>query len=126
MHTRKQDLSDIKVLTDRRSFLDIQSNGKKWVSHGLIVQIKENDLGIKRVGFTVSKKVDKSAVKRNRIKRRLRSVAADILSVHAKESCDYILVGKKASATRPYDSMINDLKWCLKKTGYYHKTERDL
>ncbi len=126
MHTRKQDLSDIKVLTDRRSFLDIQSNGKKWVSHGLIVQIKENDLGIKRVGFTVSKKVDKSAVKRNRIKRRLRAVAADILSVHAKESCDYILVGKKASATRPYDSMINDLKWCLKKTGYYHKTERDL
>lgn len=126
MHTRKQDLSDIKVLTDRRSFLDIQSNGKKWVSHGLIVQIKENDLGIKRVGFTVSKKVDKSAVKRNRIKRRLRAVAADILSVHAKESCDYILVGKKASATRPYESMINDLKWCLKKTGYYHKTERDL
>ena len=126
MHTRKQDLSDIKVLTDRRSFLDIQSNGKKWVSHGLIVQIKENDLGIKRVGFTVSKKVDKSAVKRNRIKRRLRAVAADILSVHAKESCDYILVGKKASATRPYDSMINDLKWCLKKTGYYHKTERDI
>lgn len=125
MHTRKQDLSDIKMLTDRRSFLDIQSNGKKWVSHGLIVQIKENDLGIKRVGFTVSKKVDKSAVKRNRIKRRLRAVAADILSVHAQESCDYILVGKKASATRPYDSMINDLKWCLKKTGYYHKTERD-
>lgn len=125
MHTRKQDLSDIRVLTDRRSFLDIQSKGKKWVSHGLIVQIKENDLGVKRVGFTVSKRVDKSAVKRNRIKRRLRAVAADILSVYAQESCDYILVGKKASATRPYDAMVNDLKWCLKKTGYYHKTERD-
>ena len=125
MHTRKQDLADFHTLTDRRSFLDIQSNGKKWVSHGLILQVKDNDLGLKRLGFTVSKKVDKSAVKRNRIKRRLRAVAADVLSTHAKDNCDYILVGKKNSAVRSYDAMINDLKWCLKKTGYYHKTERD-
>lgn len=125
MHTRKQDLAEFHTLTDRRSFLDIQSNGKKWVSHGLILQVKDNDLGYKRLGFTVSKKVDKSAVKRNRIKRRLRAVAADVLSAHAKDSCDYILVGKKNSAIRSYDAMINDLKWCLKKTGYYHKTERD-
>ena len=85
MHTRKQDLATIKMLTDRRSFLDIQSNGKKWVSKSLIVRIKENDLGFKRVGFTVSKRVDKSAVKRNRIKRRLRAVAADVLSQYAKD-----------------------------------------
>ncbi|MCK5373871.1 MAG: hypothetical protein KAJ40_01160 [Alphaproteobacteria bacterium] len=51
MHTRKQDLATIKMLTDRRSFLDIQSNGKKWVSKSLIVRIKENDLGFKRVGL---------------------------------------------------------------------------
>tara|TARA_R110002095_G_scaffold63086_2_gene53285 strand:+ start:696 stop:1085 length:390 start_codon:yes stop_codon:yes gene_type:complete len=125
MHTRKQDLAEIKMLTDRRSFLDIQSNGQKWVSHGLVVQIKENNLGLRRIGFTVSKKIDKSAVKRNRIKRRLRAVASDVLSAYARDGCDYILVGKKSSAARPYDSMVNDLKWCLKKTGYYHKTERD-
>ena len=111
------------MLTDRRSFLDIQSKGKKWVSRSLIVCIKDNDLGYKRVGFTVSKRVDKSAVKRNRIKRRLRAVAADVLSLNAKDSTDYVILGRRDTASRSYNTMINDLKWCLKRTGYYHKTD---
>ena len=97
MHTLKKDLACLRMITDRVCFLDIQSKGQKWVSHGVIVQIKENNLGYRRVGFTVSKKVDKSAVKRNRIKRRLRAVAADVLSQCAQDSCDYILVGRKSS-----------------------------
>ncbi len=125
MRVPKKDLPAIKVLTDRFCFLDIQSKGVKWVSHALVVQIKENNLGYRRVGFTVSKKVDKSAVKRNRIKRRLRALASDVIGLYARDSCDYILVGRKASISRSYDLMINDLKWCLKKTGYYHKTEHD-
>ena len=125
MHTRKKDLAGLITLTDRRDFLDIQSNGKKWVAGGLILQVKENSLGQKRIGFTVSKRVDKSAVKRNRIKRRLRAVAADVISAQAKESCDYILVGKRSTPERSYATLVNDLKWCLKKTGYYHKTVRD-
>ncbi len=122
MHTRKEDLTAIEVITDRRSFIDIQSKGKKWVSHSLILCIKDNDLGVKRVGFTVSKRTDKSAVGRNRIKRRLRAVAADVLSHHAKNSADYVILGRKETASYPYNSMINDLKWCLKRTGYYLKT----
>jgi len=110
------------VITDRRSFIDIQSNGKKWVSRGLIVCIKKNDLGIKRVGYTVSKRVDKSAVKRNRIKRRLRSAAADVLSGYAKDSVDYVILGRKETLLRPYQTLVNDLKWCLEKTGYYQET----
>lgn len=125
MHTRKKDLAGLITLADRRDFLDIQSNGKKWVAGGLILQVKENNLGLKRIGFTVSKRVDKSAVKRNRIKRRLRAVAADVISAHAKGGCDYILVGKRSTPDRSYATLVNDLKWCLKKTGYYHKTERD-
>ncbi len=123
MHTRKEDLTAIEVITDRRSFVNIQSNGKKWVSHGLILCIKDNDLGHKRIGYTVSKRVDKSAVKRNRIKRRLRAVAADVLSHFAKDNVDYVILGRKETAARPYSVLINDLKWCLKKTGYYHKTD---
>ncbi len=125
MRISKKDLPAMKMLTDRSCFLDIQSKGKKWVSHGLVVQIKENNLGYRRVGFTVSKKVDKSAVKRNRIKRRLRAVSSDVLPLCSKDSCDYILVGRRGGSERSYDLMINDLKWCLKKTGYYHKTEHD-
>lgn len=118
MFASKAQQKTLARLKNRADFLKIQSKGQKWVSHGLIVQIKPNDLGQRRVGFTVSKKVSNSAVKRNRIKRRLRAVAADILPTYSQDSCDYILVGRPLTATRPYETLQNDLKWCLDKTGF--------
>lgn len=108
-------MEDLVQIKKRSDFLNIQGQGRKWVSHGLILQTKSNDILIKRVGFTVTKRVDKSAVKRNRIKRRLRAVAKDVLPQYAKESQDYILVGRKETLTRPYQSLCKDLRWCLRK-----------
>lgn len=118
MHATKQQLAELHTLKNRSDFLHVQKNGGKWVSHGLILQIAENSLNQTRIGFTVSKKIHKSAVKRNRIKRRLRAVVADILPDYAKNSCDYILIGRLQTLTRSYAALCNDLKWCLKKTGY--------
>ncbi|MGH1378614.1 MAG: ribonuclease P protein component [Alphaproteobacteria bacterium] len=118
MHTRKEELAAIEMLTARSDFLSVQGKGKKWVSHGLILQVRKNDLGYIRTGYTVTKKIDKSAVKRNRIKRRLRSVASDVLSGYALDSHDYILVGRKVTASRSYDDLIKDLKWSLRKSGF--------
>lgn len=117
MHARKDQTRSLTRLISRADFLHIQNKGKKWIAHGVILQTAPNATGQIRIGFTVSKKVDKSAVKRNRIKRRLRAVAADILSAHGKEGMDYVLVGKALTATRPYEILCNDLKWCLQKTG---------
>ncbi len=108
----------IETIKKRADFVRMNASCTKWVSHGLILQAAPNELGQCRIGYTVSKRVDKSAVKRNRIKRRLRAVAADILPLHAKESCDYVLIGRVLSATRPYETLQKDLKWCLEKTGY--------
>ena len=113
MQTPKNKLKSLTMLTTRSEFLKVQSRGRKWVSHGLILQVMKNEGDGKRIGFTVSKKVDKSAVKRNRIKRRLRAVAADVLCDDALEGYDYILVGRPQSATRPYESLCQDLRWCL-------------
>ncbi len=123
MHASRQQIKKLGRLQKRPDFLRIQSKGQKWVSHGLILQAMPNDLGIVRVGFTVSKKVDTSAVKRNRIKRRLRAVAAEVLPVLARDSCDYVLVGRKLTATRPYETLRSDLKWCLDKMGYMESEE---
>ncbi|PCJ01972.1 MAG: ribonuclease P protein component [Alphaproteobacteria bacterium] len=124
MHTRKEELAAIKMLTARSEFLIVQGKGKKWVSHGLILQMRPNDLGHIRTGYTVTKKIDKSAVKRNRIKRRLRSVAADVLPHYALDGHDYILVGRKLSATRSYDTLVDDLKWCLRRSGFSRIQEK--
>lgn len=107
------------MLTARSDFLTVQGKGKKWISRGLILQFKPNDTDHVRIGFTVSKRVHKSAVMRNRIRRRLKAAAADILPSCAVKGYDYVLVGRKSGATYPYETLKSDLKWCLKKTGCY-------
>ncbi len=118
MNIQKKELPANKMLTARCDFLTVQKKGQRWVSNGLILQSYGNNLNIIRTGYTVTKKIEKSAVKRNRIKRRLRSVMADIMPF-AKNGYDYILVGRKTTLTRPYSKLINDLKWCLKKNNLY-------
>ena len=115
MQASKDQQATLIQIKKRSDFLKIQSKGKKWVSHGLIIQTMPNEDAIKRIGFTVTKRTDKSAVKRNRIKRRLRAAAADILPQSAKNGHDYILGGRPQTLTRPYDTLKNDIKWCLGK-----------
>ncbi|MCL4678707.1 MAG: ribonuclease P protein component [Alphaproteobacteria bacterium] len=117
MHATKQQQATLTQLKKRADFLKMRE-GSKWVSHGLILQIRENGTDAVRIGFTVTKRVDKSAVRRNRIKRRLRAAAADVLPAFARPGVDYVLIGREQTATRPYASLCNDLKWCLKKTGF--------
>lgn len=128
MQASRTILEAMEVLTVRSDFLCVQSKGKKWVSQSLSLQILSHDStepesAKLRVGYTVTKKIDKSAVKRNRMKRRLRAVAADILPLYAKRGVDYVLVGRHGTALRPYEEMKRDLIWCLKKTEFYEKQE---
>lgn len=122
MLATKKQRAGYQTLKKRADFLKIQSSGLKWVSHGLVIQARkaaEPDASILRIGYTVTKKIDKSAVVRNRMKRRLRSVAADILMQHGQRGYDYILVGRPLTASRDYKTLCQDLIWCLKKMDLY-------
>ena len=121
MHTKKEELSAFEMLTARSHFLAVQGSGQKWNSKSVVLQVKKNDLGIIRTGYTVTKRVDKSAVKRNRIKRRLRAAAADSLTASAKIGYDYVLVGRRETLTKDYKDIVNDLKWCLKRLDLLKK-----
>lgn len=125
MHASKDKLAKLTRLKKRSDFLCVQSKGRKWVSQSFILQVRENDLEELRVGFTVTKRTDKSAVKRNRIKRRMRAVAADILPDYAIGGHDYILVGRPQTATRGYDVLCKDLKWCLRKLDLKDSTTHE-
>ena len=70
-----------------------------------------------RFGLTVSKRISKSAVIRNRVRRRLRAAARDILPHHAMTGFDIVLIGRTETALRPYPQLKEDLRWCLEKLG---------
>lgn len=61
-----------------------------------------------RVGFTASKKVGNS-VARNRAKRRLRALAAEILPTMAEPGSDYVFIARPQTLKRPFDLLRQDL-----------------
>lgn len=58
-------------LLKSQAFIDAASKGKRFGTKNLTIFIKSNDIGIRRLGLSVSRKIG-AAVKRNRIKRLLR------------------------------------------------------
>jgi len=74
-----------------------------------------------RIGYTCSKKVG-NAVARNRAKRRLRALAAEILPTAGQPGWDYVLIGRpEVTATHPFTQMLADLERALKRV---HQPER--
>lgn len=115
MKATQETLKSLGRLKRRSDFLRVQDAGRKWVSQTMIVQIAENGGKECSYGLTVSRKTDKSAVVRNRIRRRLRTVAASILPLHIKVGHDIVLIGRKPAETRAYADLEKDLLWCLKR-----------
>jgi len=72
------------------------------------------DPGPPRVGFTVTKRVGTSVV-RNRLKRRLRALAREVLAPRAAQGTDYVLIGRSGGLTRSYSDMVSDLERAMRK-----------
>lgn len=96
-------------LRKRRDFL-AANLGRRWSTPGfvLLAHKRNDDMDSTRVGFTVTKKVGTSVV-RNRLKRRLRALAREILAPHAEAGTDYVLIGRSGGLKRAYADLANDL-----------------
>jgi len=68
--------------------------GKTLSLPGAFLKVSENGLRVSRFGFVVSKKVDKRAVVRNKIKRILRSFVQENLK-NIRPGFDFLFVSKK-------------------------------
>ncbi len=109
-------------LRNRPQFLKVAAKGRKWVTPGFILQVRSHNYEEKeiatheniRIGYTVSKKVG-CAVVRNRVKRRLRALVAKVISSYARANRDYVLIGRKNAFDRPFDYMVSDMNWALRK-----------
>jgi ribonuclease P protein component len=117
MNATKKESKKLERLLKRSDFLLANAKGRKWVSKGVIVLATPNAVAKIRVGITVTKKLEKTAVGRNRMKRRLRAASASVLPDAGKAGMDYVLIARAETATRLYTDLQKDLRWCLEKLG---------
>ncbi len=120
-------------LKTRPEFLKVAATGARWVTPGLVLQARRRpastgpaapatgtagDGGAEqvRVGFTVSRKVG-NAIRRNRARRRLRAVVAEVLPEHGRAGCDYVLIGRAGTLDRRYADLVADLRTALARIG---------
>ena len=102
-------------LKKRSQFITLTKKGRKIFMPAAILQACRVDGGDGiRFGLTVSKK-NGSAVKRNRIRRRLRILAKELLPRYGQGGYDYVFVARREGLTRPYQLMRNDIERALKK-----------
>ena len=108
-------MTSLARLKVRRDFLDA-AKGLKYVRRGLVLQALDKSVsskaGTMRYGLTVTKKVG-NAVTRNRIRRRLRAVATELLPELGRSGFDYVLIGRVTTLDRPYAQLVKDLETAL-------------
>lgn len=102
-------------LKRRREFLRVAERGKRAGRPGLVLQALGGTGAPLRVGFTATKKLG-GAVVRNRAKRRLREAARLVLT-DPPEGWDLVLIGREATASRPFDALVADLSGALSALG---------
>jgi len=112
------------TLKKRTEFL-AAARGAKAATPGLVLQARkrpEAEAGPYRTGFTATRKIG-GAVARNRAKRRLRAVAAELMPECGRMGYDYVLIGRADTANRKYDALREDLKRALNRVHRTPETE---
>ena len=80
----------------------------------LLVRDRADNSPMMRIGITVSKKVG-NAVTRNRMKRRFRALAREVLPELGVAGADHVLIGRESGIERPYADLKAELAKALRK-----------
>jgi ribonuclease P protein component len=105
------------TLKRRADFLSVRG-GSRWATRTFVLEGRQRSSvvadGVPRFGFTVSKRVG-GAVERNRIKRRLKAAARDVLLEHARSDYDYVVIARRAALDVAFAALVSDLADALKR-----------
>ncbi len=80
----------------------------------LLVRDRADGDPAKRVGYTVTKKIG-GAVVRNRMKRRLRALAREIVPVKGFAGSDHVMIGRGKGVERDYALLRSELEGALER-----------
>lgn len=115
------------TIKKRSDFLAVGKTGKKFSCSLFVVMAQPRPPAspslmplppvppdLLRVGYTVSKKVSKKAVTRNRIKRRLREAVRVEGPKHGQMGWDYVIIARRAAEQATFDQLTERLRFALK------------
>ena len=97
------------VIKKRSDFL-AANRGKRYATPGFVLLVKDrqDENADIRLGITITKKVG-NAVVRNRMRRRFRALAQEMLSIRGKAGADHVLIGRDGGIERDFGELRADL-----------------
>ena len=105
--TPRSDQHKLTVMTRRADFVAANS-GLRVARPGFVLLTRANDGQGRRYGITVTKRIG-NAVVRNRMKRRLRVLARELLADHGLADTDHVLVGRERGIERAFATLRSEL-----------------
>lgn len=103
------------IIRKRADFL-AANRGKRYATPGFVLLVRDRQDGDEaiRLGITITKKVG-NAVVRNRMRRRFRELAREMLGEMGKAGADHILIGRDGGIERDFGELRKDLAKALGK-----------
>jgi ribonuclease P protein component len=113
--SRPQEAQRLATIKKRADFL-AANGGKRASMPGfvLLVRDREDSDQAMRVGFTVTKKIG-GAVVRNRMKRRFRALAREVVPVKGTPGADHVMIGRSKGIERDFSLLRAELESALDK-----------
>jgi len=113
--TRPQEAQRLETIRKRSDFLAANA-GRRAAMPGFVLLVRDRKDGdpLKRVGFTVTKKIG-GAVVRNRMKRRFRALARELIPCHGVPGSDHVMIGRGGGIERDFSLLRDELMKALKK-----------
>ena len=113
--TRPQEALRLISIRKRSDFLAANA-ASRVATPGFVLLVRKRDDGddVKRLGVTVTKKIG-NAVIRNRMKRRFRALARDVIVTDGAAGADHILIGRAGGVERNFAVLRADLAKALAK-----------
>lgn len=110
--TRKFKFSFLSRIKKKKEFQDVQENGQKLFTKHFIIFCLKGETSQNKIGITISKKVDKRAVVRNKLKRYVREIYR-VNKEKLQGEYKIIVIAKKNAGSLSYADVKKEFLGCL-------------